>query len=145
MFPPQCCNQPIPLESARPFISPVTIVHFRAKRQEFETPDRTYCWVSRCSTFIPLYNIRGQEARCPVCQAKTCTQCKGRFHENGDCPKDEATQQVLQVAREQGWRRCNACHRIIELATGCYHISMSSALLSSFYFSTTALAPRLLT
>lgn len=48
--------------------------------------------------------------------------CKGAAHQ-GDCPEDEASNQLLALAEQEGWKRCPGCHRMVELTHGCYHMS----------------------
>ncbi|KAM0425475.1 hypothetical protein ACHAPT_009264 [Fusarium lateritium] len=121
LFPPRCCGQNIPIKVGLWF-SPGLVGEFRAKKVEFETPNRTYCSEPSCSTFVPPTMIAGELAMCPKCRRITCVHCKGRSHE-GICPSDTASQQVLQLATENGWQRCKACHRVVELEFGCNHIT----------------------
>lgn len=123
LFPPRCCGQPIPLALNQVFLPSRLVGEFRAKELEYGTPNRTYCHQSTCSTFVPPQFIQGDTATCVRCQSKTCIMCKGPSHED-DCPEDVATQELLLVAAENGWQRCHSCHRMVELNTGCNHISM---------------------
>ncbi|TKX22672.1 ubiquitin-protein transferase-like protein 3 [Elsinoe australis] len=103
-YPPRCCRQTIPLEKVRMFLPADIAQDFQAKVPELETKDRTYCHVPNCSAWIsPDHIVNG---------TGTC-----------DCPADEGTQQLLEVARGQRWQRCYQCRRVIELNTGCYHIT----------------------
>ncbi|KAK5991450.1 ATP-dependent RNA helicase DEAH12-like protein [Cladobotryum mycophilum] len=122
LFPPRCCTQPIPMEANLAFFSATLVGEFRAKEIEYGTPNRTYCHQPRCSAFVPPQFIRGGVARCVKCRASTCTTCKGAAH-NEDCPDDPATQELLRVAGENGWQRCQSCRRMVELDTGCNHIT----------------------
>ena len=123
-FPPRCCSQPVPIESVREFLPSELTTRFHEKEIEFNTKNRTYCHVSTCSTFIPPNgNILGDEATCPECNSKTCVTCKAMFHEGEDCPEDTATQELIRMADEEGWQRCFSCRRLVELSTGCNHIS----------------------
>jgi hypothetical protein len=124
LFPPRCCAQTIPVEQGRWF-SPQLVGQFRAKKLEFDTPNRTYCSEPSCSTFIPPAFINVETATCPRCARRTCVHCKGAYH-TGVCPSDTASQQVLQLAAENGWQKCYSCSRVVELDTGCYHMSKSS-------------------
>ncbi|WKT54450.1 hypothetical protein QSH57_005034 [Fusarium oxysporum f. sp. vasinfectum] len=103
LFPPKCCRQTIPVEQGRWF-SPQLVGQFRAKNLEFGTPNRTYCSEPSCSTFIPPVFIDGP-------------------HHIGVCPSDTASQQVLQLADQNGWQQCYSCYRVVELETGCYHMT----------------------
>ncbi|KAJ4266128.1 hypothetical protein NW762_004108 [Fusarium torreyae] len=126
LFPPRCCQEAIPVESNRRFLSPELVGQYRAKKMEFETPDRTYCSKPSCSTFVPPPFVQDEVAHCPRCGHKTCSVCKGDSH-SGICPSDIGSQQVLRMAEENHWQRCNSCGRVVELAHGCNHISESNS------------------
>ncbi|KFA75374.1 hypothetical protein S40288_01978 [Stachybotrys chartarum IBT 40288] len=123
LFPPRCCQRPIPIESAKHLLPRTLLGRFKARETELNTPNRTYCHRPTCSTFIPVQFIVANTGMCPNCRAATCVTCKGAEHRGEDCPKDESTQQVLELARQQGWQRCHSCHRLVELNHGCNHIT----------------------
>ncbi|KAH6972053.1 hypothetical protein BKA56DRAFT_646182 [Ilyonectria sp. MPI-CAGE-AT-0026] len=120
LFPPRCCRQPIPIDLAKPLLPPRLV---GAKEQELNTPNRTYCHRPACSTFIPVQLIVADKGTCPNCEATTCVTCKAAAHQGEDCPNDETTQQLLELAQQQGWRQCYSCHRLVELNLGCNHIT----------------------
>jgi hypothetical protein len=122
LFPPRCCRQQIPMVAVRIFLSSELVQAFERKKIEFETPNRTYCCLSTCSAFINTQNITDEGAACPQCGSMTCTTCKAAAHA-GDCPNDAALQQVLDIARENGWQRCYSCWRLVELDHGCNHMT----------------------
>ncbi|KAI1293251.1 hypothetical protein F5Y03DRAFT_332428 [Xylaria venustula] len=122
LFPPRCCRQDIPIDAIGPFLSDDLIEQFIQKSIELATPNRTYCHQPKCSTFIPSSNIKNGVAQCPKCETQTCETCKGATH-GGDCPSDAGIQQVLEIARQEGWKRCPKCSTMIELNMGCYHIT----------------------
>lgn len=97
---------------------------FDAKKEELDTNpgSRTYCFRQKCQAFIGANNIVNEVATCSSCNSSTCKTCKAALHE-GDCPKDEALQQTLELAREQEWSRCRECGRIVELVFGCHHMT----------------------
>ncbi|EKJ77658.1 hypothetical protein FPSE_02156 [Fusarium pseudograminearum CS3096] len=121
LFPPKCCGQTIPIKQGRWF-SPQLIGQFQAKKLELDTSNRVYCSEPFCSTFIPPVFIAGETATCPKCDRKTCIHCNGPRH-TGVCPNDTASRQVLQLADQNGWQQCYSCHRVVELETGCYHMT----------------------
>ncbi|KAI8722998.1 RING-type domain-containing protein [Fusarium sp. LHS14.1] len=121
LFPPRCCGINIPIETGL-LLSPALLGQFQAKKLEFDTPNRTYCSDSSCSTFVPPAFIKGGVAHCPKCSQTTCVHCKEPSHE-GVCSSDSASQQVLELAKQNGWQQCKACKRVVELNTGCYHIT----------------------
>ncbi|KAK3900034.1 IBR finger domain-protein [Staphylotrichum tortipilum] len=122
LFPPRCCKKTIPLDQNRIFLPAALVGQFLAKKLELETPNRTYCHVPDCSAFIPPQFVQVDTATCVRCQRLTCTICKGAAHAN-ECPQDEATQEVLRVAQENGWQRCYSCRRVVELGHGCNHMT----------------------
>ena len=122
LFPPRCCKEPIPLGVNQIFLPSGVVANFRAKAVEYSIPNRTYCHENTCSAFIHPDDFQGDVATCPQCQSTTCNICRGAGHE-GDCPEDEATQEMIRFAAEQGWQRCQQCHRMVELDYGCNHIS----------------------
>lgn len=122
LFPPRCCRQPIPLDQNLLFLAEDLVRQFRVKAVEFTTPQRTYCSRRTCSAFIhPDYCQLGI-ATCADCGHQTCTTCKGPSH-SGDCPHDEDLQKVLEIAKEERWQRCPGCLSMIELETGCFHMT----------------------
>ncbi|KAG6105452.1 hypothetical protein E4U31_001407 [Claviceps sp. LM219 group G6] len=123
LFPPRCCKEPIPLELSKPFLSATLVGAYEAKKQEHETPNKTYCHVPNCSAFIPSAFVRDDVATCVKCRSRTCTMCKGQMHTQRDCPADAATAEVLQIATESGWQRCYSCRTLVDLDTGCNHIT----------------------
>ena len=122
LYPPRCCRQPIPLKSAKPFLRSGLAEDFADKSQELDTKDRTYCHAQDCSRFIPSVHINEEIGTCPGCSRRTCTTCKTAAH-FGDCPNDTSLQQLLETANSEGWQRCYQCLRVVELDTGCNHMT----------------------
>lgn len=124
LFPPRCCHQEFIYVNVRHALSQRLKSQPGQKRVELETKDRTYCHVSACSAFInpATYLSQGFLARCPLCSAFTCTQCKSAAH-GGACADDDETEMVLRTATENGWQRCFGCRRVVELQTGCFHMT----------------------
>ncbi|KAI8958631.1 hypothetical protein F5Y11DRAFT_359848 [Daldinia sp. FL1419] len=122
LFPPRCCRQNIPLDKNQVFIDSDVVRHFRQKALEFSTPRRTYCHNQNCARFIPATNYLDDIATCDECGYETCMTCKGATH-NGDCPNDEQLQQVFDLATAQHWQRCQNCWAMVELNTGCNHMT----------------------
>ncbi|KAH9433022.1 hypothetical protein MCOR02_007693 [Pyricularia oryzae] len=116
LYPPRCCQQRIPLDKNRIFLTPDLVGRFKAKEMELETSSKVYCHDPKCSTFVPprFVNKVKNTAVCVKCNKRTCTTCKGAEHA-GDCPQDSGVQQVLELAVQEGWQRCYNCFRIVEL------------------------------
>ncbi|KUJ24183.1 uncharacterized protein LY89DRAFT_634121 [Mollisia scopiformis] len=122
LYPPRCCRQPFDMDSMRPFLPPEIISGFHLKKTEYGTSNRIYCSNAICSSFLYPDNIAGDKAKCPLCFTLTCTICKAPAH-IGDCPQDGALQEVLSSATGEGWKRCGNCKAMVELRTGCNHIT----------------------
>ncbi|KAI1769902.1 hypothetical protein F4818DRAFT_456466 [Hypoxylon cercidicola] len=122
LFPPRCCKLPIGLERSRPFLDAEVVQQFLKKAPEFSSTCRTYCHNRNCAAFIEPKNCVDDTATCGECGCRTCITCKNAQH-IGDCPNDERLQQVIQLAREEGWQRCQNCRRMVELETGCNHMT----------------------
>ena len=122
LYPPRCCRQTISLTLAKLYLSSDLAQRYQQKTIEYQSSDRTYCSRPTCSAFITSVDIDGERAACHICFQQTCTICKGNSHD-GDCPQDTATQQVLAVAAQEGWRRCYNCRRLVELDIGCNHMT----------------------
>lgn len=135
IFPPKCCGELIAIfeDSPRVFLNSDLAKKYEEKKVEFETPNRTYCHNPECSSFIPMAYIEDEIAPCFECGSTTCTICKAKSHA-GDCPSDTATQQLLDIAQENGWRRCRVCKRMIELDHGCNHMTLVSQSFFPFFF-----------
>lgn len=126
-WPLRCCQQPIPAEKPeiRIFLSGQLIRRYLARKLEMETPNRIYCYKPDCSEFISPANIKHGTGTCSRCGSELCIICREAAHDERDCPKDEATQQLMALAGKEGWKQCNSCNRMIERTDGCNHISKS--------------------
>ncbi|KAK3714051.1 hypothetical protein LTR37_008080 [Vermiconidia calcicola] len=127
LFPPRCCQQEFPWNLAKPYLTQRCKSLFGGKRAELETKDRTYCHVPTCSVFIKPDTISGDLASCPKCHVGTCVRCKGQAHYDA-CPRDEALDVLMGTASLNQWQRCFGCRRVIELKTGCNHITGRHAI-----------------
>lgn len=121
-YPPRCCTQLIPLDDVRLFLNARLVTDFETKKEELDDAKPTYCCVPACSTYISQEHKRENVGTCPECAAETCLLCKEAAHD-GDCTVNEADQQLLELATEEGWKRCPRCRRMVELNTGCNHMT----------------------
>lgn len=126
LYPPKCCNQEIVFDNVKTLLDDKLVARYADKKIEYDTdPDkRIYCCGANCKTFVSETNIQDEVATCPDCGKRTCTICKEAAH-RGDCPKDEDTQSLLELADNEGWQRCynTKCHHVVALTTGCNHIT----------------------
>lgn len=122
LCPPRCCRQTIDVTCIEYLLDSDTVNLYNAKKIEHDTVDKTYCSKPACSTFITAGRIMGKLAICGECRSGTCITCKKAAH-IGDCSEDDDLQQVLTLASQEHWQQCTRCKRVVELSTGCNHIT----------------------
>lgn len=125
LFPPRCCKQPVDPTNAALLIPGILRKKFQEKKVEFDTPgnDRIYCFNQSCNVFIVKpTSFTANTVECLVCGTRTCVYCKEEKHEK-ECREDEDMKSALALAKSQGWRQCGRCLNMVELRTGCFHIT----------------------
>lgn len=120
LFPPRCCRLPLPLEAARGIIDADLWAKFEEKKIEHRDTHRTYCSDPACSRYILPSHFRGTIGTCRICNRQTCTLCKKITHQ-GECVDDRI--EVLKLGKAKGWKRCLNCSHLVELRSGCNHIT----------------------
>lgn len=123
LYPPRCCQQPIPLQQVRLHLDYALLNLYGEKSREFSTPNRLYCSNKNCSQFLGSRTAGPSTTRCNSCGVGTCSSCSEAAHPFMLCGDDEDAATVLQLARESGWQRCPGCHQMVELNVGCYHMT----------------------
>ncbi|KAL8663401.1 MAG: hypothetical protein Q9202_003920 [Teloschistes flavicans] len=127
-FPPKCCLQEIPRGVLRKHLPPNELSSFDSKALEYSVAigSRYYCARPECAKWIDTKKTRTHNGAlvCPHCNNSMCTVCRGPEHPAGqDCPQDFGLDATLQQAERAGWRRCYSCRALVELNTGCRHIT----------------------
>ncbi|KAL4965364.1 uncharacterized protein BDV14DRAFT_57916 [Aspergillus stella-maris] len=123
-YPPTCCERPLPEKSILRCISKEEMAALKSRVEERTTPlaKRWYCPDTSCGSWIPRKQLRVKGTRltrsrtyaCPHCNAAICSRCRGHSH-IGECPPaDLSLAQVLAVARDEKWRKCNRCGMLTE-------------------------------
>lgn len=119
-YPPTCCGSGrITIQLAAQVLDAEEFQAYRDRVEELDTKERLYCAVPTCSKFIPPTAIDNEHGACPQCGQRTHTVCRNLEHPGQGCPQDEGEDTVLQMAEEEGWRRCVQCHHLIERTAGC--------------------------
>ncbi|GBE87478.1 hypothetical protein BKA93DRAFT_824529 [Sparassis latifolia] len=129
-FPPRCCQRPIPFTQFEPYLSPSLAALYSEKEAEFSTRRRVYCANPVCSRFLGP-RTRGPSFRiisCPSrCGTLTCNCCRAAVSNSEPaahrCRHDRRERAVLALASRKKWARCPACEQVIELHSGCYHMT----------------------
>lgn len=127
-FPPKCCLQDIPRRVMQTHLPPEELDQFDKKALEYAVPvgNRYYCGSPECAEWIDTRKARRWNGglECPHCEFKMCISCRGAQHgRNQDCPQDFGLRRALEQAERAGWRRCYSCRTMVELNTGCRHIT----------------------
>ncbi|KAL8634934.1 MAG: hypothetical protein Q9228_007524 [Teloschistes exilis] len=127
-FPPKCCLQEIPRGVLRKHLPSNELSCFDIKALEYSVAigSRYYCARPECAKWIDTKKTRIHDGAlvCPHCHNSMCTLCRGPEHPAGqDCPQDFGLDATLQQAERAGWRRCYKCRALVELNTGCRHIT----------------------
>lgn len=134
LFPPSCCHQRILDRSFTRFMPSALRDVFAVKDVEFSTTCRVYCAKPSCSRFL---GARRKDSFAPVlscpspgCGTHTCSRCRGAVHPGRGhrCEHDSGQKAVLELASQKGWARCPACDQMIELRSGCYHMTCVCAV-----------------
>jgi hypothetical protein len=127
-WPPKCCLQDIPNELLERKLSALELASYRLKAKEYSIPagDRWYCAKPECGKWFVKGEPRAQDATvsCTHCNFDMCLFCRGASHPTGEkCTQDRGLEATLAAAELEGWRRCYSCHTMVELNTGCRHIT----------------------
>ena len=127
-FPPKCCLQEIPRKTMLAHLPSKDMAHFDEKALEYAVAvgNRYYCASPECAKWIDVRRARGVDGslECPHCKFSVCTMCRGAAHATDeDCPNDFGLDATLQQAERAGWQRCYNCRAVVELNTGCRHIT----------------------
>ncbi|OBZ77648.1 hypothetical protein A0H81_02478 [Grifola frondosa] len=129
LFPPRCCKELIPAICFEHHMSPALSLLFSEKSAEHATPRRVYCANPTCSRFLGPRSTatpaRIFTCPTPACSTRTCGRCRARVesHTPHRCGHDKAHKAVLALAGRNGWARCPTCDQMIELRSGCYHMT----------------------
>ncbi|KAL8290135.1 hypothetical protein RQP46_003074 [Phenoliferia psychrophenolica] len=106
--------------------------HYRKLLDGSET---LFCPNKRCSARVARGSDEtNPQAQCPSCSKAMCVPCKSQWHTGYTCEafkqlppeaRDPEDFGLLRLADNEGWRRCPGCKAVIELESGCYHITCS--------------------
>jgi hypothetical protein len=128
LFTLKCCKQNFPTQQIPSYLksNPGLLTLFQAKSIEFGTPSnlRVYCPAVRCSAFLgSSHGAINNEMVCRQCNTTVCTSCKNAAHRGEACAVAASTVQLRTLAESKAWQTCPGCENIVELNTGCFHIT----------------------
>ncbi|CAM6089606.1 unnamed protein product [Calypogeia fissa] len=143
------CSDHLELDQCQQYLAPELVDAFARRLTEASIPeaDRVYCPFKNCSALMskgglnltsmgsssshPHISSIGR-CECMECHRLFCVECHVPWHVDLSCadfqnlPPDERDPQDVklhQLARNQNWQRCKKCKHVIELNTGCYHMT----------------------
>ncbi|KAI9836051.1 MAG: hypothetical protein M1819_001662 [Sarea resinae] len=128
-MPPRCCTQDhIPLKHVERLFNDKFKILWNKKYQEYTTKNRIYCPNKGCGEWIKPANIHVEAGgrkcgKCSRCKTKVCCSCNGKWHRSRECPNDEETKRIVEIAKTEGWQRCYNCRAMVELKEGCNHMT----------------------
>ncbi|PIL32154.1 hypothetical protein GSI_06860 [Ganoderma sinense ZZ0214-1] len=124
LFPPTCCGRPLPLALIRNHIGDELVSLFLEKELEHETRRRVYCAVPSCSIFLGPAADKPSRLFCHRCGTKTtCAHCSGQAHSKSIRCTSSDDAELAVLAEQEGWRRCRRCGHMVELTSGCNHMT----------------------
>lgn len=128
-MPPRCCtSEHIPLKHVDKLFDQTFKKTWNRKFQEYTTRNRIYCPSRGCGEWIKPNHIETDKSgrkvgKCKRCSTKVCCVCNNKAHKSSECPKDPATREFVEIAKQKGWQRCYNCSAMVELKEGCNHMT----------------------
>lgn len=122
-FPPICCNLPIKLHSARAHLPHDMVKRWERKHAEILAACSLICAQPGCCVVIPPEKTVEGLGHCLACNNYTCTRCRLQVHKDKPCPTDVEQEDLMKLAKEQGWQACYRCNNMVELNFGCNHMT----------------------
>jgi hypothetical protein len=131
LLPLRCCEIPIDMNIAYDLLNQDHANLILKRVEEKEARNKMYC--PSCSSFVNLDLIDttdGNEFLCS-CDTFVCIVCKTGAHPGITCRQNQGVQSgsddmVLELSREQGWKQCPKCSVLIELRSGCNHMTCTN-------------------
>jgi hypothetical protein len=131
LLPLRCCEIPIDMNIATQVLKVDEVQRIVERIAEMEATNKMYC--PTCSTFINLDLIDwtlSTDLKCG-CGTLLCIECKTSAHPGMTCQHNKGIQAgsdelVLQLAQENNWKRCPNCETMIELRSGCNHMTCAN-------------------
>jgi hypothetical protein len=131
LLPLVCCEVPIDMNIAIDLLDPDDAILIIKRVEEKEAKNKMYC--PSCSSFMNLDLVDSTQCSGFNCDCGTlvCTTCKTKSHPGYTCRQNQAIRSgsdelIMELSREQGWKQCPKCSVLIELRSGCNHMTCTS-------------------
>ncbi|KAJ7627525.1 hypothetical protein DFH06DRAFT_1227387 [Mycena polygramma] len=139
VFPIRCPECPItefmdgiPDEIAARVLGPEKMVLWDHQKLLNSIP-HLYCPNPKCSAIVQApEDTDDPQSVCPSCQLLMCVACRVAWHNGISCeqyqalPPDERSPEdrlLHELAKANSWRRCPSCSSLVELISGCNHMT----------------------
>ncbi|PWA73506.1 IBR domain-containing protein [Artemisia annua] len=139
--PHEGCESELKIDGCENILTPKLAEMMKQLLKEASIPvtEKFYCPYPKCSTLMSkaevhqltrsIYEIGARI--CDKCGGTFCVSCRVPWHKNMDCaeykrrnPNPLVQESKLKnLAAKNLWRQCIKCKHMIELATGCYHMT----------------------
>ncbi len=139
-MPPRCCtNDAIPTELVALLFDSDFMKEWTEKYMEHTGRGRLVCPSRRCGEVMKPEDMRREagrwQGRCSRCRTKVCGSCRGRWHHQPECPRDDGAMQFAEQGRCEPQRRCPRCKTAVEIKDGRNHMIWSERSFLPLLFS----------
>ncbi|KAJ0248291.1 Ribonuclease H domain-containing protein [Hirschfeldia incana] len=139
------CKSEVKMDSCAEFLDPklVEVMIQRKKEDSISVSDKVYCPYPTCSELMAKDEVfeyteqyfvgteQSSARKCMKCGQFFCMQCKVPWHYKDTCEDFSKSKRyqnagdgmVKSLAQSKKWRQCTRCNNMVELASGCYHIT----------------------
>lgn len=128
LLPLQCCRLPIDINIARSLLPAELCQTLFSRQEEIEASNKMYC--PQCASFINLDLIDSTESAIFSCNCGVtlCISCRSLQHQGISCEENRssADNSFLSLAKEKKWQQCPGCSIIVDLISGCNHITCNN-------------------
>lgn len=143
--PHEDCEHKVDIDSCGKFLEPKLFERLTQQIREasIAVAEKVYCPYPRCSALMSKGEVlqystglmvnaeRSGFRKCIKCHNLFCINCMVPWHSNMTCmdykrshPNPAAHDNLLKnLATRKQWRQCIKCNNMVELASGCYHIT----------------------
>jgi len=127
-FPPKCCGKPVSGKLIMKKASQRAQRKYALLVAKIAIPldSRWYCPRSSCGQAIDMRKAKVSQysgLQCSHCLGYVCVLCREPAHHSGSRCNNASLKATLEEGARMGWRRCYNCHTMIELRSGCSHIT----------------------
>ncbi|KAL6276265.1 hypothetical protein ACE6H2_019866 [Prunus campanulata] len=138
------CKCEVNIITCKKFLSPelADIMIERIKESSIPVTEKVYCAFPMCSALMSKTEVLEHTKtsfvseggrKCMKCQRYFCVNCKVPWHYDMNCYDYQGSEtyslteeQLLKsLAMMKLWRQCSNCKHMVELDSGCYHITCS--------------------